>query len=934
MGKPKKTTEDAVEVMLTTAALTSKPPKGDPLYGAISNACARNRWRGTVEELAGLLTKGCSFAPGVFADNTRSNESWVQQQVFALDFDNSKEGDDLTPEDVLERCDELDIRPAFLYPSFSDTTEKRKFRAVFVADGVVNRIPLRKLVQNVLKEIFTFEQGEPDKGCHEPARFFLGTNKPLIHADYDARVNPVQLHAGAKKLLQQQDRSHLARNFERLCSRLGLAAKGSHGYGVCFFCFEEDWDKRFCQPGFVGGDLGESAATSMINSVDAPESPILARKAEDPGFETCFVRWNNAVFSLTFQVQDTDGSKRKVKSQKINLGNSRASNRRDAPRDIRRITEQDWNVLLEKCCLFRSFSENSRRLSHDERLRLFTNLTVLSGGEERCDKGLALRADYARDNTLDSVKLYGYKPQSCSGCRHSEQCGDRNHLINHVPVKRRECRKVRECAPRKPLDVTREELGDAIQHCMDSPEKKVFVIKCDAGVGKTEQMLRQDLDGVCLAFDTHRLKNEVHGRLLAQERSVFLWPDPPKLPKELQKQLDHRYRAGLNGATGIYRDALEHVKVLDNPSWKEQISSYLQALQDIHKESSVITTHEKALQLTGNAKLHTFVFDEDFLKSLIRTDEIRIGDIREVHDKLGKDSGDKVAELLVRFNSVLCSEPGKTHRPAWPKIPKDAASEILAQSLNSIKSPVGALLECSAYRKDSNGPDAPERIYCITRRPLLEDRKHIVLSATADEEVYRRLFGDRLEFIDLSGTELKGRVICHTGRSFAKTGLLTELESFAERVKQDMATHGFPGIITHKCCTEEKDGQTFLLRSGRMVPVIATFGALQGIDAFKGKDLAVYGTPYPPEQIVKLWATLLGIAYTEEDFSFSERVVPWGEYDVSVTTCSESAGLQRLHLWLCNAEIIQAVGRARLVSNDCTVHVYSQLPMSGCELAD
>jgi hypothetical protein len=117
------------------------------------------------------------------------------------------------------------------------------------------------------------------------------------------------------------------------------------------------------------------------------------------------------------------------------------------------------------------------------------------------------------------------------------------------------------------------------------------------------------------------------------------------------------------------------------------------------------------------------------------------------------------------------------------------------------------------------------------------------------------------------------------------------------------------------------------------VPVFGTFGGLQGLDGFGGKPIAVYGTPYPPEYVVKLWAAVLGLNTDEDSYAFAERPVQWNEYELSVPTCSEDGRLQRLYLWLAHSEIVQAVGRARLVSNDCEVHVFATLPVSGCVLA-
>lgn len=41
--------------------------------------------------------------------------------------------------------------------------------------------------------------------------------------------------------------------------------------------------------------------------------------------------------------------------------------------------------------------------------------------------------------------------------------------------------------------------------------------------------------------------------------------------------------------------------------------------------------------------------------------------------------------------------------------------------------------------------------------------------------------------------------------------------------------------------------------------------------------------------------------------------------------------LRNMQLWFINTELEQAVGRARLLRNDCTVYLYSNLPMKQAE---
>lgn len=923
---------DLVEVMLDNTQLSAKPPRGDAAWPKISLACASNRRKITVAALARRVSQGCSFAPGVFRDGKRSEETWTRQQVFALDFDNEKEENSLTPELFLRRCEALDIIPAFVYPSFSDSPDRRKFRAVFVSDAMVTNPRLRIFIQALLMEIFSFDDGNPDSACKDAARFFLGTNKALIHADFTAKINPVQLFDTHVKLMERSDPAHFSRNLERFCHRVGLFHAGTREFGVIFVKYLCEMvstsfeNHDFGPEGMV--NLGEIDVRPIYYDTHTSKSPIFDIPLGEKGLEACYSTWNGMLFKLIFQ----NPSISRTLKPKNTPESPRACEKGFSTLQKRRVTEADRQVLTEKCRLLNEFIQGSRKLGHRERRLLITNLLTLSGGEEWFKQGLSNRSDYTRDSLVEDAKRYRMKPEGCAHCPYSDECEHKTNLLQQIPLRKRECRRICEPPQREALDVTREKLSSAIQMCMESDENRIFVIKCDTGVGKTEILLDQDLEGVCVAFDTHRLKEEAYNRLLDKGQSAYLWPEAPKLPDRLHKVAERRHAIGAGGVTGLYRKALEMPEVFLDPVWEGAIQEYLDALKTVHSQSCILATHEKAYQLQHNRDIHTVVFDEDVTKTLVRVVELGIEDVRCFLEVLEEQDGAKFTRMADYLRGILKTPPKITVKPTPVSYSRRLLRQLLAKMPSSFNSPVEALFQCVACRIDSAGRGGAERIYCVTRQHLHEDRKHIVLSATADEAIYRRLFGDRLEFVDLSGTELKGRLACHTSRSFSKTSVMEDPAKFAAKAQKDMAELGFSGIITHKFMAGGETGGMTLKHTEGTVPVYGTFGGLQGLDSFGGTDIAVYGTPYPPEYAARLWATLLGIDLGEEDASFSEQSVEMDEFEVSVPVFTDNLDVQRLYLWLARSEIVQAVGRARLVSNDCTVHVFSRLPISGCEL--
>jgi hypothetical protein len=249
-----------IDVMLDRTQYTSKPPKGNPIWGRINQAVARNRESIPIPELAHLLTLGCTFAPGVFRDGKRSNDTWVQQQVFGLDFDH-----DYRIEEFLAACERWRIQPAFVYPTFNHTEQEHRFRAVFVNDVLVTDKRLRKLIQGLLMLMFTSENATPDKACMDPARLFCGTNKPLIVHSYDARLNAIDLLDKFLKAKKSSDPSHYAEWEKKIASDFGIDFR-NRSLGVN--CFDYD-----CLNSVQ--ETGENAVRVLINNTPTSNSPTI-----------------------------------------------------------------------------------------------------------------------------------------------------------------------------------------------------------------------------------------------------------------------------------------------------------------------------------------------------------------------------------------------------------------------------------------------------------------------------------------------------------------------------------------------------------------------------------------------------------------------------------------------------------------------------------
>lgn len=130
-----------------------------------------------IEELAKGLSEGATFKPAYLSGS--KNDSWVSQQIFALDFDHNA---DISTE--LSHCKALGIMPSFGYTSFSHSQSENHFRLVFCTDEVITDIDTRNKLQATLISVFS----NSDDKTKDPTRLFYG-GRSLIYEGYENRIN-------------------------------------------------------------------------------------------------------------------------------------------------------------------------------------------------------------------------------------------------------------------------------------------------------------------------------------------------------------------------------------------------------------------------------------------------------------------------------------------------------------------------------------------------------------------------------------------------------------------------------------------------------------------------------------------------------------------------------------------------------------------------
>lgn len=162
----------------------------------------------------------------------------------------------------------------------------------------------------------------------------------------------------------------------------------------------------------------------------------------------------------------------------------------------------------------------------------------------------------------------------------------------------------------------------------------------------------------------------------------------------------------------------------------------------------------------------------------------------------------------------------------------------------------------------------------------------------------------------------------YTYHSLGRRSLLNKLEIFD--LLPEITGKRDIDIITFKMI-EERFGRT--LNGDNL-----HFGNSAGIDALKGKDIAIVGTPFSVEESYKLIACYLGadVNKPQDKMPRMRRISHNGCRFVFVTY--EEELLREIQMYAIESELEQCVGRARLLRNNCTVYLFSSFPCQQAEI--
>lgn len=917
--------ERNIRLLLDTKSYGRKPSKDIVEKTFISNGIERkiyepgmvnkrlvdNQVSVTVRQLIDEIISGKSFTLAAFKTGDdgkvhRTKACWESQDLLALDFD-----DGITPEQFLERSEQLNLMPTFVYTSFSDTPDQRKFRAVYVLKETLFDYRDANTCTLALMELFK----ECDKACKDPSRMYYG-GREIIYEDTSQMLDPYELiDVYCYKLFLNIDNKNYKRNIKTFCSKVALNLENG-------------------LPKKNGANRDCSINIYRSNRISAKIYFDYA-VSEDEVRLNCINNQDNNKKIIRYCVNE-----QKVKRKLI----------------------QNITPYEVKCPLWRMFLNGEIYPFDDEFMHICLNILSIKGGEmairkaidnmpmatEAMKKLYKQKIGYYKSRYLNLSRCQGYCPKFNSERKRVEmdavelnkvlecECNNEGYTMLDTIVNRRG--KIRSIGEVEliTLEEAREELNDVFKDVLlDNDPQAIHVIKADAGVGKTEIIKSiGDFNKTVIAYSNHKLGSEISERLDIAD-AIYL-KDIDITDKSILEECNYYlsigyYKESYNALKRYVQKLLN--KEYDNNINKElameevnRINEFLLNLQEFRTTTKpILCTHSKMLNLNNN-NVDTYVVDEDIVPTLCSTVKLDYHRIL-VLEQLAMASDNK--GLISAFRVLKsCISDAIENTSIVIKVQtinydKKEIVKFIAANAGHLQENIIEMLSIKFITCDNKGS-----VTGIIKRKLPKG-KIIIMSATANEIIYKELFKDRnVVFHRISPIKPLGNLVLHYG-GYSRSYFNKNIDKVIKKVRDE--SKDIKNLITFKKYKHHFEKEGF--------NIIATYGACTGIDKYNGKDLIVVGTPHCNDSYYKLMAALIKadaqVVATPEYQNVKRNGFEFylNTYNAELED-TDSELLREIQYYYIESELAQAVGRARLISNSATVHYFASYPLVGSKLAN
>lgn len=818
----------------------------------------------TLSDLKHYVESGFPFAPSAWEDSKRNTQNIKFLSAIILDFDNKDQDNIVTQDYAISLLAKQDIAPNFTYSTLSHTPECPRFRLGFLLERPI-RTDSKESVANINKYFF--------KGFQH---FFSHNGKIFV----DQSINAISFfYAGTDfKIINEAPMSYES-----------------------VYCFLDSYKRIYSknnsstQCPFNEAKSGEKGCESIFNIDNKTQCPVELTGGESLNE----IRITNHIKNLELSINP---------DRLLELKYSHSVDSKEP--------SAAWGFILlaEMIQCLSDFAFGTRKIKHDELVKLATNLIPIRGGHKFMCKIMDAYNQKNPSDPYDPKKLdvlkwvkkqrpYPYKLSSFSPYKEDWEYGDIIKAVQNPRKKIFDHKRDNE-------GITMEEariLLDKDYRLAEESDNKIIIIQAPTGLGKTE-CLKHHFPDAFISTKTNKLKQETAKRL----GITHFTPDYPmfedKITRNQVKTLD---------SLGLYQNSSKLIydiadgKIVRSVHDTKLAQDYVERNDRCYSGSAdrIVSTHSRGVRDIGRFPHPIIVFDEDPIQSILSMKRARYSDLLILgeHDPQFKDVyqyfADAEENRLYEFTISI------------KKDDKDLRELILdCQKSLTKDSYIYHLLSARSFIKEKDG-----WIIFVGRNSLPVDKKCIIMSATPNREVYWRLYGEDLKEYRVENVIAKGKIIQDNSISYSKSSLtkLYNSELVKKKIAEINANTDIEAVITFKNFREnfpDKDTNVYFFNS-------------EGTDNLKGKNIAVFGTPILPEQTIFLYASICGIDMSKEGIrQMSYRRVEFNGFTFRFHTYRDK-DLAEIHMSLIEQELTQAVGRNRYLTEDCTVYLYSAFPI-------
>ncbi len=832
-------------------------PKAEIPYGPISKSIAKHAKELTLEEIAKAIDDGYTISSPIYKNGEKKKENIIEMQLFILDFD-GKDGCTLKYEDALKRADDYDLPVVISYETKSSVNFSR-YRLIFLYNEPVRDSRMMNIINQMLLRIFP----EADPSTKDISKMFLPGANVRLHCGKPFYLDT--LIVAAKSFCYSKDtgsKSTWVNLLDSLSKKYGLIIKGTD-----IFTSDEINPPEF----------GTFAFQSIYYYMEG-----ITKVPKNRGIKYVYLAETANACCHKIRINQT--------STKIQLKNK--------------------SIIKDECQLMNDFV-NGRRLPHDEWFGLATNLIGIKGGQiiftNTINKYSDLygNTDFKIEQMEYAVRM-SYKPQNCDNfCPYSNECPHDTNIIFTLQNRHQRMKRIPDYSEVfYDIQTVRQKVGNFFYDAV-SNESPVSVLKAPTGSGKSTahlKLLRHCNYRTVNAYPNAQLMMEKYNE--AVEAGINAVHTP--IIDDLYQYLTDEQSEFLKGLYEIGAGELP-IKVLSE--WSKgnpHIKEYLSSLETIPENAHVFTTHSRLFRMSEKITENSVVFvDEDIIPSMISCSSISVDEFSRFYNAACDE------HLKSKLSQIKEQISGDSHyfrieKTYFAPEYKSRILTVLSSDGISFTQNIWGLAEGDNFYYSAPG----NCIYFTVTNRLRRAKKIIMMSATANEEICRKVFGDSLYFCDVGQIEYKGKVILHCDKSYSRTYLAN---NNAEKIiKEIVNKHGDCSYITFKeYCRyiDDKFPHTH-------------YGQALGTNGFSGQDLVIIGLNHRPFYVYELFARELGIDSSD---TLSTRKTTYSGFEFYMMTYDNSE-LRNIQQYMISSDLEQAIGRARLIYHNCTVHLYGNFP--------